>query len=270
MPARRQDSDVGQGPEHVVEVGARGGAQELGPDPRPERVERAAGQAAGAGGGLGALEPRQDPRCGLGVEHDLRGGVDVADDRVLVDHGLALVVAVRVAEVRVERPERLIGRAVGDREHVDAASPTHALHGQRTRELVPGERVVAVVERGCVGAGDHRWVVLGEALHDRAAGLPAGAEVGLLQHRQPRGCGLLQGLALLLVGPGPRLCAARAAARTRRSTWRRGGRRATGTRGARPRRDRPPPCRWRRGNRSTPNGPRAAGDRRWRESTRSR
>jgi hypothetical protein len=70
---------------------------------------------------------------------------------------------------------------------------------ERAGQFVPGERVVAVVERRRVRARDHRRVVLGEALHDGAAGLPPRAEVGLLEHRQARGCLPLDGAPLALV-----------------------------------------------------------------------
>ncbi len=141
------------------------------------------------------------------LEHGEPDGVDRAEHGVLVHHGLALVVDVGVAEVGVDVPDRHArrARAVGRGQHVDAPAAAHAVDRELARELVPGPRVVAVVQRRCGGAGDHGRVVLGEALHDRAAGLPPCAEVGLLQHREPGRRGLLQRLALLLVGPRARL-----------------------------------------------------------------
>src|SRR5690349_5708807 len=80
----------------------------LGPHRRTERPQRAPGESTGAGRGLGALEPRQHPGRGRRVEEHAGGRVDVADDRVLVDDGLTLVVAVGVAEVGVDGPDVVV------------------------------------------------------------------------------------------------------------------------------------------------------------------
>ncbi len=139
-------------------------------------------------------------RRGGGLQHGRRGDVDASDHGVLVHDGLALVVDVRVAEVGVHIPHVTVG------DDVDAAASPHPVDGQGPRELVPRQRIVADVERGRGGSGHDRRVVLGEALHDRAAGLPARAQVGLLEHRESGRRGLLQWLPLLLVGPRARLC----------------------------------------------------------------
>ena len=147
----------------------------------------------------------QGRTCGVavGLQHGRGGDVDPSDHGVLVHHGLALVVDVGVAEVGVDREDR----PAVHREHVDAAASPHPVDGQGARELVPRQRIVAAVERRRGGPRHHRRVVLGEALHDRAAGLPARAQIGLLEHRESGRRGLLQRLALLLVGPRARLCA---------------------------------------------------------------
>ncbi len=77
---------------------------------------------------------------------------------------------------------------------------TGAVREPRTRQ-----RIVAGVERGRGRSGHDRGIVLGEALHDRAAGLPTRAQVGLLEHRESGRRGLLQRLPQLLVGPRARL-----------------------------------------------------------------
>jgi len=95
--------------------------------------------------------------------------------------------------------------AAGKGDHVDAAASAHPVNGQGARELVPCQRIVAGVERGRGGSGHDRGIVLGEALHDRAAGLPARAQVRLLEHRESGRRGLLHRLPQLLLGPRARL-----------------------------------------------------------------
>ncbi len=182
-------------------MGAGAGAEEFGPHPGPERLQGASGEASGAGRSLRALEPGEDAGRGRGFQHGGGGDVDRGQHGVLVHDGLAFVVDVRVAEVRIDRPRVACRRGL----HVDASAASHCVDGQGAGELVPRQRIVAGVERGRSRSGHDRRVVLGEALHDRAAGLPARAQIGLLEHRESGRRGLLQRLPLLLVGPRARL-----------------------------------------------------------------
>ena len=133
---RPEDRDVGQGPEHVVQVGAGAGAEELGSHAGPEGFQGPPGQPAGAGRRLRALEPGQDPWCGGGFE-------DTSSGR----GRRCRAPCTRAPPSRPRRRRRSRGsgrrratghprraRSVGRRHHVDAAAPPHAVHRELARD----------------------------------------------------------------------------------------------------------------------------------------
>ena len=76
-----------QAAQAVVEVGARGGTDQLAPHMLAKPVERDARKASGAGGGLRALPPREDPRRGRAVDDASQDGIGRGLHRVLVQDG---------------------------------------------------------------------------------------------------------------------------------------------------------------------------------------
>ena len=156
----------------------------------------------------------QGKTCGVtSALHDAElAPVHVHEHGVLVHDRLgAFVVDVAVAEHGID-DER---RAVGTGDDVDAAPAAHSVRGQLAGHLVPRPRIVGRRQRGSVGTGDHRGQTLGEALDDGAVGLPAGAQVGLLDEIEPFGLAALQGLGRR-VGPGTPTRPSRAGVRSRR------------------------------------------------------
>ena len=64
-----EHADVGQRPQHVVQVGAGGRPDEVGPDPGAQVVEAGTGQTSRARRRFRALRERERPGHGLGRQH---------------------------------------------------------------------------------------------------------------------------------------------------------------------------------------------------------
>ena len=190
-------------------------------DPSERPARRPALAAASGHSNHGSTAGR-----GLGVEHDERRRVDVADHGVLVHDGLALVVAVRVAEVGVDRP------ALARRGH---ARRSGAVDASPCTGSGPGSSCQANGSSPSSSDGASGPVTTGGLFSAKPCMIVPPAfqpaqRSACCSIARPSGAVLCIGARVLRVGPGAPTAPSRAAARTRRSARRRGGRRATGRR----------------------------------------
>ena len=187
-PARcsSEHVDVRQRAQSVVQVRASAHPHELLADPGTQPGERHAGQPARTGDRAGALDPRQHPRRRRQLRHPPLCGVDLADHRVLVEHGLGSgVVYVAVPEVGIQLPAPpgrprtgKVSRVAGRGDDVEPASATHAVGRQRAH-LVPGQGVVGELQGGGRRPRRRRdHALVADRDHDRGVVGPARADVG--------------------------------------------------------------------------------------------